>query len=263
MFSLFQDVVNIGDATVLFSASHSYGMADPGTEQSVDLAFEAGLYADGVTFDSDDAELLRRIDEAGSLNAATDQLGRSYSRAHERIEGLEGAFGPLVDRERGGSGGGGAELTAGAHTLLARFERLRTEFSGVTAVEETVYEGTLVDRDGEIATVNTAAGAFSAIADAETGPVQIAVRADTVTLHRPSAAPTAAGTSARNRFEGTVVAVDERESVASVRVDIGAEQPLTALVTRDSATELGLAPDVEVVASFKTTATRATPHHQS
>ncbi|MFC6721062.1 TOBE domain-containing protein [Halobacteriaceae archaeon SHR40] len=236
------------------------GTEDPSAE--IDPAFEAELHADGVTFDGEDATLLRTIDETGSLNAATDRLGRSYSRTHERIDALEAAFGPLVEPERGGSGGGGTELTARTRTLLARFERLRTEFSGVTAVEETVYEGVVVDRDGEIATVQTAAGELGAITPPETEAVQVTIRADTVTLHSQAEAPTSAGTSARNQFAGTVETVDERESVVSVGVDIGAEQPLTALVTQGSAAELGLTAGASVVASFKTTATRATPRQQ-
>jgi molybdate transport system regulatory protein len=87
----------------------------------------------------------------------------------------------------------------------------------------------------------------------------VTIRADTVTLHRETAAPTPDGTSARNRFAGTVVGIDDRESVASVRVDIGTETPLTALVTRGSAEDLGLETGSDVIASFKTTATRATP----
>jgi len=237
------------------------GTDDPAA--AIDPAFEAGLHADGVTFDARDATLLRTIDERGSLNAATDRLGRSYSRTHERIDSLEAAFGPLVDPERGGSGGGGTELTARAHTLLARFERLRTAFSGVTAVEETVYEGTVDGTDGEIATIETAAGRFKALAPPGADDVQVTIRADTVTLHSQAEAPTSAGTSARNQFAGTVETVDERESVVSVDVDIGAEQPLTALVTQGSAAELGLAAGESVVASFKTTATRATPRKRS
>ncbi|MFW6435165.1 MAG: TOBE domain-containing protein, partial [Halovenus sp.] len=64
-------------------------------------------------------------------------------------------------------------------------------------------------------------------------------------------------------FAGTVATVDERESVVSVDVDIGAERPLTALVTQGSATELPIAAGESVVVSFKTTATRATPRQQS
>jgi len=231
----------------------------PAQGENAAPAFEAGLHAEGVTFGAEDATLLRRIDEEGSLNAASQQLGRSYSRTHERIEALEAAFGNLIEPERGGSTGGGSELTDRAHELLSRFDRLQTEFSGITAVEETVYEGYVVGRDGEIAIVWTPAGKLRALAPPGAWRVQVTIRADTVTLQAPTEAPPAEKTSARNQFAGTVQTIDEQESVAGVELDIGATRPLRALVTATSAANLGLEPGSEVVASFKTTATRATP----
>ena len=67
----------------------------------MDAGFDAHLRADGVEFDAADAELLRTIDSEGSLNRAADALGRSYSRAHQRLTELEEAVGPLVARQRG------------------------------------------------------------------------------------------------------------------------------------------------------------------
>lgn len=225
----------------------------------MDAGFDAHLAADGVTFDAADAALLRAVDEHGSLNRAADALGRSYSRAHERLTALEAAFGPLVTRRRGGSGGGGSELTEAARDLLARFERLRAEFTGIAETRETVLDGTVVERAGELATVETAAGAVRALVPEGAESVSLAVREDAVTLHAPDDAPAAAATSARNRFEGTVVGVDRGQQVARVAVDVSAEEPLSALVTVASVSKLGLGPGRPVVASFKATATRGTP----
>lgn len=222
-------------------------------------AFDAKLHAGGVTFGADDAALLRAIDDAGSLNAAADALGRSYSRAHKRLGELEAAFGALVEAQRGGAGGGGSVLTDEARRLLARFERLRTEFSGVTDVDETVFEGQIVERTGELAVVETAAGRLRALAPPGATAVSVTVRADTVVLHDVDAAPPPSETSARNRFTGTVVDVDEQEAIASIGLDVGADHPLVALVTAASKRALDLRSGTEVVASFKTTATRATP----
>lgn len=230
------------------------GPATPGAP-----AFDAKLHADGVTFDSGDAALLRGIDDAGSLNAAADGLDRSFSRAHKRLSTLEEAFGTLVESRRGGVGGGGSVLTGRARGLLARFERLRTEFAGVADVAETVLDGRVVDREGELAVVETAAGRLRALAPPGASVVHVTVRADTVTLHGVAAAPPASETSARNRFEGRVVGIEDGEAVASVRVDVGADRPLLALVTARSRRELGLQRGSAVLASFKTTATRATP----
>lgn len=228
----------------------------------MDAGFEAHLRTDGVEFDATDAELLRAIDAEGSLNRAADSLGRSYSRAHKRLTALEDALGPLVVRQRGGSGGGGSELTDGARDLLARFERLRTEFTGTAEVEETVLSGRVVDRDGELATVETDAGMVRALAPEGVEGVQVAIRADAVTLNAPEDAPAAEATSARNRFTGSVTAIDAGEAVVRVLVDVGADAPLSAIVTTSSVEKLGLEAGREVVASFKATATRASPREK-
>jgi len=224
-------------------------------------AFETKLHAEGVTFGADDAALLRAVDEAGSLNAAADGLGRSYSRAHKRLSRLEGGFGSLVASQRGGTGGGGSALTDGARALLARFKRLRSGLTGVAEVAETVLPGEVVDRSGEIATIETAAGRLRALASPDATAVFVTIRADTVTLQDADAAPAAAETSARNRFHGTVRGVGRGEAVVTVTVDVGADRPLVALVTGRSSDMLDLEPGAAVVASFKTTATRATPRN--
>jgi molybdate transport system regulatory protein len=219
------------------------------------------LRAGDVAFGADDAALLRAIDDAGSVNAAASALGRSRARATGRLDDLEAAFGSLVERTRGGAGGGGTALTGGARDLLARFDRLRAALSGVAAAEEAVLDGRVVDRDGELATVTTAVGDLRALAPAGADRVQVSLRADAVTLHAPDEAPPAGGTSARNRLAGTVIEVERGESVAHVRVDVaGADgsATLVALVTLESVERMGLASDSEVVATFKATATRAT-----
>jgi molybdate transport system regulatory protein len=238
------------------SKSGDAGAAD---SAPVAPAFETELHAEGVTFGADDAALLRAIDNAGSLNAAANDLGRSYSRAHKRLSQLEAAFGSLVASQRGGTGGGGSTLTERARALLARFERLRSGLTGVAEVAETVLPGEVVDRTGEIATVETGAGRLRALAPPDATSVFVTIRADTVTLQDADGAPPAAETSARNRFRGTVRTVERGESVATVTVDIGADPPLVALVTARSSDLLGLEPGIAVVASFKTTTTRATP----
>jgi molybdate transport system regulatory protein len=234
---------------------------EPGrwSDDAVAPAFDAHLQSEGVVFDAEDATLLRAIDRHGSLDGAASALGRSYSRAHKRLDALQDAFGPLVEAHRGGSDGGGSSLTGGARRLLARFARLRTEFSGVVAVEETVLPGRVRERDGAFAVVETPAGPMRALAPPDAEAVAVTVRADTVTLQDPDAGPDAGATSARNRFSGTVEGVEEHQGLARVAVDVGADQLLLALLTVGSRRRLGLAPGDPVRVSFKATATRATP----
>ncbi|MFC7044671.1 TOBE domain-containing protein [Halobacteriaceae archaeon GCM10025711] len=221
-------------------------------------AVEARIGSGDCVFDGRDAELLRAIDAHGSLNGATDDLGRSFAHAQRRIVELEEAFGTLVERRRGGSGGGGSELTADARELLAEYDRLQAEFAGLTDAEWTVLPGTVVARDGELGTVETDVGQVRALVPPDADGVEVAVRADSVTLNAPDETPEPEATSARNRFHGTVRDVDLGESVAVVTVAV---EPVAfkALVTRASIEKLGLEPGVAVVASFKATATRAVP----
>lgn len=235
-----------------------------GPEQPSDLGeglaadVDARLHAGGVAFDAADATLLWTVASTGSLNAAATDLDRSYSRAHKRLTTLEDAFGPLVASERGGADGGGSELTTTGRELLARFERLRAAVAGTAAVEETVLAGEVVERDGELGVVVTPAGRVRALVP-ETNAVQVSIRADAVTLQAATDAPEPDATSARNRLTGTVERVEAGAAVATVVIDVGAPRTVSALVTAESVERLELTPGVDVVASFKATATRATP----
>lgn len=225
----------------------------------MDAGFEVHLRVGDVTVDRRDVALLRAVSEHGSLNAAADALGRSYSRAHARLTDLEAETGPLVERRRGGPDGGGSRLTASARELLARFDRLAAALDGTATTERLVLDGTVTERDGEVVTVETPAGDVRALALTDEDRVQVSFRADAVTLHPPTAAPDESGTSARNRFHGTVASVDRSDATATVAVDVGVSTPLVVRVTTESLDRLDLTERTEVVASFKATATRATP----
>ncbi|PSP66607.1 molybdenum-binding protein [Halobacteriales archaeon QH_8_67_27] len=225
---------------------------------SMDAGFEAHVRVGEETFDGRDAALLRAVAAHGSLNAAASALGRSYSRAHGRIGDLEAQAGPLVERERGGSEGGGSRLTENARELLAQFERLQAALEGTATTERLVLDGTVRERDGDLVTVETAAGTVRALALTTADDVQASFRSDAVTLHAPESAPGESETSARNRFEGDVLSVERGDGTALVRVDVGAGDPLVVRVTATSLRELALSAEDRVVASFKATATRAT-----
>lgn len=229
----------------------------------MDAGFEPHLRVGDVTVDARDAALLRAVGDHGSLNAAADALGRSYSRAHGRLTDLEETVGPLVERERGGSGGGGSRLTDEGRDLLARFDRLAAALDGSATTERLVLEGTVSDRTGELVAVDTTLGTVRALALTDDTEVAVSFRADAVVLHRRDGAPAGEDTSARNRFEGTVTGVERATAVARVSVDVGADAPLAVRVTTDSLDRLGLSPGTAVVATVKATATRATPAYDA
>ena len=117
--------------------------------------------------------------------------------------------------------------------------------------------GEVTERDGELATVRTEAGPVRALGPPGAEAVEVWIRADAVTITDPDDTPDPSGTSARNRFPGTVREINRGRAIARVTIDIGAESPLTALVTIDSVNRLGLAPDREIIVTWKATATRA------
>lgn len=217
------------------------------------------LDVDGVTVDERDIEALAGIDQYGSMHRAAAELGRSYSRIQQRVSELEETLGPLVTRERGGAGGGGSTLTDNARELLGRFDRLQAEFSGLARAEESVFSGTVVDRDGRLGTIDTQAGTVRGIVPPDADRVQVSIRSDAVGLTTPDEAPKPTGTSVRNQFRGTVTAIETEGGLVNVTVDVGAESPLRALLTEKSLGTLTLEEGDTVVASFKATGTRAVP----
>ncbi|MHB0867435.1 MAG: winged helix-turn-helix domain-containing protein [Thermoleophilia bacterium] len=69
--------------------------------------------------------LFRAIDLHGSINMAAREMDISYRRAWGYIKAMEERMEvTLVETRKGGAHGGGAELTAEARELLARFKSL-------------------------------------------------------------------------------------------------------------------------------------------
>lgn len=221
---------------------------------------QAALVEGNTEFDARDAALLRAIHRTGSVARAATTLGRSRARALSRIESLESAFGTLVERQRGGSGGGGSQLTARATRLLDRLERLEAALEATARAPETVLRGTVTTVDGELATVETAVGHLRGIHDGmQVGEAaQIRVGADAVTIHETGTEAKPDATSARNRLSGRVHSIESGETVLTVAIDV-AGVTFRALITNESARRLGLESGNDVGLTWKATATRVTP----
>lgn len=75
-------------------------------------------------------ELLRLIKISGSINAAAKSMGIPYRKAWTYIDAMEKRLGfPLVNRIKGGAGGGESTLTPQAETLLRKFDLLQQGFN--------------------------------------------------------------------------------------------------------------------------------------
>lgn len=75
-------------------------------------------------------ELLRLIKKSGSISAAAKIMGIPYRKAWTYIDAMEKRLGfPLVNRIKGGPGGGESTLTPQAETLLQKFDLLQQGFN--------------------------------------------------------------------------------------------------------------------------------------
>lgn len=74
--------------------------------------------------------LLRLIRRGSSINAAAKEMGIPYRKAWTYIDAMEKRLGfPLVNRQKGGAGGGASSLTPQAVSLLEKFSLLQKGFN--------------------------------------------------------------------------------------------------------------------------------------
>lgn len=183
--------------------------------------------ADVLGFEASDKriDILRRIGQVGSISEAARSAGVSYKAAWQALETLGNLAGlPLVEKAVGGSGGGGAVLTAAGQRVLQAADALARA------------------RQQALASLDSKAGDGAATGAAS------------------SRAASALRTSMRNQFACTVGTL--RSVQGQVRVQLllarDGETPMTlhARITRESAQLLGLRPGLPVLALCKATAVR-------
>lgn len=90
------------------------------------------LLDEDIAFGPGKAGLLEAIQRAGSISAAAKTLDMSYRRAWMLVETMNSCFeSPLVKSAKGGSGGGGAEVTPEGLALLQAFRRMEQSVAQV------------------------------------------------------------------------------------------------------------------------------------
>ena len=86
--------------------------------------------------------------ESGSLTAAAERLGISYRKAWDDLKKAEAGIGyQLIEKSRGGSGGGRTELTPEGVRLLQLYEAFAARVERYAAEAYQALEARL--RDGE------------------------------------------------------------------------------------------------------------------
>lgn len=158
--------------------------------------------------------LLAGIAEHGSITAAAKSVGLSYKAAWDAIDTMNNLAGEaLVERSAGGKGGGGTRLTG-------RGQQLVDNFRTIAQVHQDFVER-----------LNRQAGAVL----------------DDLALY----ARFGMKTSARNQFFGSVARVVRGAVNDEVTLAIAGGQEIVAIVTRESAESLALAPGRQAYALVK------------
>lgn len=87
-------------------------------------------------FGSGREQLLRLIQKGNSINAAAKAMSIPYRKAWTYIDAMEKRMGfPLVNRQKGGAGGGESTLTAQAVEMLEKFNLLQQGFNDMVNIK--------------------------------------------------------------------------------------------------------------------------------
>lgn len=101
-------------------------------------------YGHAIAMGPGKVELLRQIAANGSISAAARHMGMSYRRAWQLVETMNQCFlSPLVETAAGGSGGGGARITALGEQVLGLYLRIETKTLKAVTSELTEFQALL------------------------------------------------------------------------------------------------------------------------
>jgi molybdate transport system regulatory protein len=164
-------------------------------------------------------KLLEAIEEHGSISQAAKAVPLSYKAAWDAIDAMNNlAPEPLVIRTTGGKHGGGTELTDYGRRLIGFFRALEQEYQAAVAHLS--------------ARMNEVAG--SDVSDFRQFLRRISMK-----------------TSARNQFAGPITVIKQSTVDCEVSIRLDDKLELAAIITRESAENLGLKVGKEVTAFIK------------
>ncbi len=104
------------------------------TKSTIKLRAQLRLtLGDEIAFGPGKADLLDAIRETGSISGAGKKMGMSYRRAWLLVDAMNRCFQqPLVDAAKGGSKGGGTQLTKLGLQILSDYRALQYEITQIT-----------------------------------------------------------------------------------------------------------------------------------
>ena len=239
--------------------------------------------------DSRMIELLRAIEQSGSINQATKQVGLSYKGAWQMIERANNlAPKVLITTTTGGSKGGGTRLTAAGLSLLKLFTRLELQHRQflqelnqdladdpdmLMLLKRLVIKTSATNQlFGIITSIQTGAvnaevsvelkggeQIVASLAVTELKRLKLSIGNDVVLLiNGPEIIiitdPGNLTLSARNSLRGTVIRVQYDGVDAEVVIQLPCGDSLVAMISQISALALGLIPGISASAIFKSNA---------
>lgn len=96
------------------------------------------------------ADLLDAVARTGSISGAARAMGMSYRRAWLLIDTMNKCFrAPLVETNAGGKGGGGAQVTAFGHDVLARYRAMEDKARAAVGCDLEDFRALLADETPE------------------------------------------------------------------------------------------------------------------
>jgi molybdate transport system regulatory protein len=219
-------------------------------------------------------ELLRRIGSTGSISQAAKAMGMSYKHAWDAVDAMNNLSPqPLVQRRTGGRHGGGTELTEEGRRLIAVYETAEREHKRFLArLREGVRDfdrfhtliGALnmrVSARNNLRGVVTSItpGAINAEVTLDIGGTSLVAIITNESVQALGLAPGSEAfalikasfvilatedgglkTSARNRLCGTVERVTDGAVNSEIVLALDGGARLTAIITMESARELGI-----------------------
>ncbi|OAN11173.1 molybdenum-dependent transcriptional regulator [Photobacterium jeanii] len=158
--------------------------------------------------------LLKAIAETGSISQAAKLAGISYKAAHDAIKDMNNrASQPVTNSEKGGKGGGGAQLTLAGQRLVQMYDLLdQIQDMGLKALND------------EQAPLHSLLGVMAKFS---------------------------LQTSARNQLFGTIRQINNQELHDIVEIQLNSGATVTATITHGSTVRLNLEVGKDVVALIK------------
>jgi len=97
------------------------------------VVYKVWLVRGGKAFGDGPYDLLKGIEQTGSLQQAAAAMSMSYSKAWRLLQtmGKRPGF-TLIERKIGGLSGGGSQITRKARTFMRRYETFRVEVKELT-----------------------------------------------------------------------------------------------------------------------------------